>query len=258
MCSAPRLGRRHLRVGLGPVVVGRTALGTPRLLLHSGDGRSRDVEPGSGQSLRHLQLADVGGELVQARDDLGHEGGEGVDGGLSLEKRVVAAFVASLRPVLDGLRGELKASCGLGGGPGSSGAEAQDVEALDRRVMRSSLGGDSGHACVFEAELRGDQRDLGLELHDPRGQLHPAQRRVPAPGFGVDEGEVGGGDDVGQGCLGAAGPSLRQLGGVRGAGRAWGPHARSRRPCGAGVKFWGGRASVGPWGWARDRMAQVR
>lgn len=147
-----RLGRLGAGAGAGGI--------RGRLATEPGHRRGREVEAGAGEELGDADLAQRREGGAEPVDELGDEGGEAVHRRGGLDQRLVALLVEAAHLVGDRVRRDQEPPRRLGDGPAACGAEGQDGDALDRRIVGAVAGRDGVEAGAEDPVLLADKREL--------------------------------------------------------------------------------------------------
>jgi hypothetical protein len=125
-----------------------------------------------------------------------NEVGERVDGLGDLDEGVLPLVIHPLDPGGDGFGFEEEHPGGLDEGPSPGRLEFQDRQALDRRVIGTSMGRNADQADILDADFLPKEGDLLVQTVDLGGMAGAGVEAVRGPAAGRDEDVVGQGEDM--------------------------------------------------------------
>jgi hypothetical protein len=143
---------------------------------------------------------------LQAPHDDPDEVWEAVDGFGQLHEGMCPLLIDTPIPRSHGLRRDEHGFGCLDLVPSACGPQFQDGHALCGRIVRAPVGGNCGHACVFDTEFLTQEGNLGPRLLELCRQTGACVKASGGPRPRVDTGEPRQGDDVEQGGLDVAAP----------------------------------------------------
>ena len=145
-------------------IVGRRFRGVGRLLLQDPpDGRLADVDTCPGQLVGDLRFAERRAEQLDLLDGIANEIRKSIHRRSGLNQRVI---VGSPEPRSDRVIGDEEAASRFRFAPASHRPQFQDGHPFNRRVLRSSVRGDTLHPGAVDPQFLSQHGKFGFQLVD--------------------------------------------------------------------------------------------
>ena len=157
------------------------------LFAHATDGAASQVQPGSGQYLGRLDLAQSGTQNVQTLHERADEIRELVDRWMSLQQCLRSLFVEAFHPRSNRRRGQMEDACGLSQRPATGRTQLEDGEAFGGQIMRSLRRRDSRQACILDPTFFAEESNFVFQLIDASGQANALIAGMWPPGVWLNQ-----------------------------------------------------------------------